>query len=115
VLRNLLRAYGVLAVAAATADARKTACAARLAARTKELPARAAADAGNAALATRTAIGALVLAAGAAVAARVAASTARVLLEDNVSGRCSGHGRAGDRDVSRSHRCRSDRRSDSPG
>jgi hypothetical protein len=92
---------------AAEVRARDAALAARHATRTRVLPTGSAADTGNTTLTAGSAAGATVLAAGAAVAVGVAAGTARILLEDNVSGRCAdrtstylGCGRRHD-----SHRC----------
>jgi hypothetical protein len=74
--------------------ARKTSGSARDATRTRVLPTGTAPDTGDTALTAGTAAGATVLAAGAAVAVAVAAGTARILLEDNVSGRCAGRASA---------------------
>lgn len=101
------------AVAGAAADTRKTSGAARDAARTRELPAGAAADSRHAALPARTAARSIELPARAAVAAGVTAAAARILLVDNVSGRCGTRGGA-DIGFSCRHRHHSNRRSNSP-
>lgn len=101
-------------MAGAAADAWQTAGTARHAAGARELAAGAATNARDAAGAARTATGTAVLAAGAAVAVGVAAAAAWVVLEDNVSGRRSGHRWSGTKSVGRGRWRGSNRRSDGP-
>src|ERR1700683_1159208 len=98
---------GVLAVAGAATDARKTSGTAGYPTRAGELPAGATADTRKTALATGATAGAVELSARATVAVGVTAAATRVLLEDTVAGSCHcwgtnggfsrGHGHHGNR------------------
>jgi hypothetical protein len=104
-----------LSVTGTATHARQTADAARHAAGAGVLASGAATDSGNTGLAAGTAAGPAVLAAGAAVAGGVAASAARVVLEDDLSRRRTGHAWSGGESVGRGQRRGCDSCSDGPG
>ena len=96
-------------------NTRQATGATRNAARAGELATGAAADSRDTAVAARTAPGAAVPASGAAVAVGVAAAAARIILEDNVSGRGARHRWSGRENIGRRHRRGGNRCSDGPG
>jgi hypothetical protein len=104
-----------LSVTGTATDARQTADAARTAAGTRVLAAGAAADPGKTALPARTAAGAAVHAARAAVTVAIAAGAARVVLEDDLGRRRTGHRWSSGKCVSRGERCGCDSCGDRPG
>jgi hypothetical protein len=104
-----------LCVTGTATHARQTARATRRAAGAGELASGAATDSGKTALATRTAAGAAVLAAGATVTVAIAAGATRVVLEDDLSRRRTGHGRSSGKSFGGGQRRGCDRCSDGPG